>query len=55
MTRVILKHLGFKLLNVAVALVCLGTFNLAQARDKLTVAGWSKPISEITNLLAEPR
>ena len=22
--------------------------------DKLTVAGWSKPISEITNLLAEP-
>lgn len=24
------------------------------AADKMTVAGWSKPISEITNLLAEP-
>lgn len=27
---------------------------LAQKLDKVTVAGWSKPISEITNLLAEP-
>jgi NitT/TauT family transport system substrate-binding protein len=26
----------------------------AQGLDKVTVAGWSKPISEITNLLAEP-
>ena len=26
----------------------------AQQMDKMTVAGWSKPISEITNLLAEP-
>ncbi|MDE0809660.1 MAG: ABC transporter substrate-binding protein [Alphaproteobacteria bacterium] len=26
----------------------------AQALDKVSVAGWSKPISEITNLLAEP-
>ena len=26
----------------------------AQKLDKFTVAGWSKPISEITNLLAEP-
>lgn len=26
----------------------------AQALDKFTVAGWSQPISEITNLLAEP-
>ncbi|MEH3086507.1 MAG: ABC transporter substrate-binding protein [Xylophilus ampelinus] len=26
----------------------------AAARGKITVAGWSKPISEITNLLAEP-
>ncbi|MDA1324855.1 MAG: ABC transporter substrate-binding protein [Proteobacteria bacterium] len=26
----------------------------AQMLDKVTVAGWSKPISEITNLLAEP-
>ncbi|WP_298966057.1 ABC transporter substrate-binding protein [uncultured Methylobacterium sp.] len=27
---------------------------LAQAPDKVIVAGWSQPISEITNLLAEP-
>ncbi|PTM41006.1 ABC transporter substrate-binding protein [Bosea sp. 124] len=26
----------------------------AQTLDKMTVAGWSQPISEITNLLAEP-
>jgi NitT/TauT family transport system substrate-binding protein len=26
----------------------------AQARGKITIAGWSKPISEITNLLVEP-
>lgn len=26
----------------------------APALGKITVAGWSKPISEITNLLAEP-
>ena len=30
------------------------TSSLAQMMDKVTVAGWSKPISEITNLLAEP-
>ena len=34
------------------ALACAGS--AAQALDKLSVAGWSKPISEITNLLAEP-
>ncbi len=34
------------------ALASAGT--AAQALDKLSVAGWSKPISEITNLLAEP-
>ena len=30
------------------------TAGQAQKLDKVTVAGWSKPISEITNLLAEP-
>ena len=30
------------------------TSSPAQMMDKVTVAGWSKPISEITNLLAEP-
>ncbi|MBT5050748.1 MAG: ABC transporter substrate-binding protein [Rhodospirillaceae bacterium] len=40
----------------ASALLLLGNFGTAQAQkmDKVTVAGWSKPISEITNLLAEP-
>lgn len=41
---------------VALALIVLGNPGSAQAQkmDKVTVAGWSKPISEITNLLAEP-
>ncbi|KRE09855.1 nitrate ABC transporter substrate-binding protein [Bosea sp. Root381] len=35
--------------------VLIGTAPLqAQPLDKVTVAGWSQPISEITNLLAEP-
>jgi len=34
-------------------LISIGTAQ-AQKLDKVTVAGWSKPISEITNLLAEP-
>ena len=40
----------------AFALLMLGNMGTAQAQklDKFTVAGWSKPISEITNLLAEP-
>lgn len=33
---------------------CLTVAGPALALDKVTVAGWSKPISEITNLLAEP-
>ncbi|RYE28516.1 MAG: nitrate ABC transporter substrate-binding protein [Hyphomicrobiales bacterium] len=37
------------------ALTCLTAAPAAaQPLDKLTVAGWSQPISEITNLLAEP-
>lgn len=42
--------------TAASTLLILGTFSTAQAQkmDKVTVAGWSKPISEITNLLAEP-
>jgi NitT/TauT family transport system substrate-binding protein len=38
------------------ALLSLGMAGAGQAQmlDKVTVAGWSKPISEITNLLAEP-
>jgi NitT/TauT family transport system substrate-binding protein len=38
------------------ALVGLGGGGTAQAQglEKITIAGWSQPISEITNLLAEP-
>ena len=38
------------------ALLAFGMVGTGQAQmlDKVTVAGWSKPISEITNLLAEP-
>ncbi|MBP2301758.1 ABC transporter substrate-binding protein [Azospirillum picis] len=36
------------------ALSGLATAGPALAMDKVTVAGWSQPISEITNLLAEP-
>jgi NitT/TauT family transport system substrate-binding protein len=41
--------------TVATALL-LSAWSSAQAQplDKVTVAGWSQPISEITNLLAEP-
>ncbi len=36
------------------ALPWLASPTLAQALDRIVVAGWSQPISEITNLLAEP-
>jgi NitT/TauT family transport system substrate-binding protein len=38
----------------ALALLMAASPALAQTLDKFAVAGWSKPISEITNLLAEP-
>ena len=42
--------------TAALTLIALSHIGAAQAQkmDKVTVAGWSKPISEITNLLAEP-
>jgi NitT/TauT family transport system substrate-binding protein len=36
---------------LATIIISIGS---AEALDKFSVAGWSKPISEITNLLAEP-
>ena len=41
---------------VLATLAMLGAFSHGQAQqlEKFTVAGWSQPISEITNLLAEP-
>lgn len=41
-------------LLILLALAWLGSPALAQTLDKVTVGGWSQPISEITNLLAEP-
>ncbi len=42
-------------LMACVALLLSGWISVrAQPLDKVTVAGWSQPISEITNLLAEP-
>ena len=38
----------------ALALLMATSPVVAQTLDKVAVAGWSKPISEITNLLAEP-
>jgi len=38
----------------AVALVLIFAQASAEELDKITIAGWSKPISEITNILAEP-
>ncbi|MEO6973570.1 MAG: ABC transporter substrate-binding protein [Rhodoferax sp.] len=41
---------------VAATVVSLGAAGISQAADadKITVAGWSQPITEITNLLVEP-
>lgn len=41
-------------LLLVLALTWLGAPAFAQTLDKFTVGGWSQPISEITNLLAEP-
>lgn len=42
------------LLSAAVGLVLARTGAAAPALHKIRMAGWSKPISEITNILAEP-
>jgi NitT/TauT family transport system substrate-binding protein len=39
---------------VATVLLFSTSFTTAQAMDTVRIAGWSKPISEITNILAEP-
>ena len=47
-------HLLF--LKTLVFFIVLTIFNAVQSQtlDRVAVAGWSKPISEITNFLAEP-
>jgi ABC-type nitrate/sulfonate/bicarbonate transport systems, periplasmic components len=49
--RGLLRSLGAVALAGVIGLAGAGP---ALALDKVTVAGWSQPISEITNLLAEP-
>ena len=39
---------------VATLLLLSASFSTAQSMDTVRIAGWSKPISEITNILAEP-
>ena len=44
----------FRGLAAIAALALASSPGMAQSLDRVAVAGWSKPISEITNLLAEP-
>jgi len=47
------RHFLRTLAALALGALCTGTW--AQAKlDKVTIAGWSGPISEVTNLLVEP-
>lgn len=43
-----------KITNIIFLVTFLSSISTVQALDKFSVAGWSKPISEITNLLSEP-
>ena len=38
----------------ATALLLSSAFTASYSMDTVRIAGWSKPISEITNILAEP-
>ena len=44
----------FRTIAVATGLLLSAGLTAAQAMDTVRIAGWSKPISEITNILAEP-
>ena len=44
----------FRLISALSAILMLFQSTPLQAMDSLRIAGWSKPISEITNILAEP-
>ena len=43
-----------KITNIILLITLFSSISTVQALDKFSVAGWSKPISEITNLLSEP-
>ena len=44
----------FRMLTVVSIVLLNGSSVIAQSMDTVRIAGWSKPISEITNILAEP-
>ena len=48
-----LRHLSIKIFIISFVSI-FTTLVKAENLDKFSVAGWSKPISEITNLLSEP-
>ena len=43
-----------RLTTTILALILTFSHAFADELDKITIAGWSKPISEIANILAEP-
>ena len=47
-------HCFSKIASTIFLITFLSSISTVQALDKFSVAGWSKPISEITNLLSEP-
>jgi NitT/TauT family transport system substrate-binding protein len=52
--QAIKTHCFSKIASTIFLITFLSSISTVQALDKFSVAGWSKPISEITNLLSEP-
>ena len=52
--QAIKTNFSSKITNIILLVTFLSSISTVQALDKFSVAGWSKPISEITNLLSEP-
>ena len=52
--RILKVNFILKTLSIAFLITAFSANSNLQALDKFSVAGWSKPISEITNLLSEP-
>jgi NitT/TauT family transport system substrate-binding protein len=51
--HMMLHRITLKIAAVAASII-ISSATLADNLDKVTIAGWSSPISEITNILAEP-
>lgn len=54
MQEIFLRRLATLVAGIALALTVQVSWAQAPQLEKFTLAGWSKPITEITNLLAEP-